>query len=311
MADLQQKPITSSIPNKAGLKTTTIPESSLSTTKPAKIDPRPKPKVEILELKDYKKAARTLYQAFAEDKVAQYCSRHLEKDPELRRKCDTKLLETFVYSYVTEGVVLVVKGDANTNGDGVDTNAADDDDSTFETVAIWATPESEVETTTPLDNPGFAEFASMTGPEGCKRVFGQLFNVLQDKCDEVMGVDVEGKDIQNLWTLVYIGSTPASRGKGNVRAMFEYMAERFIDPVAGIGYLESSNLTNTSIYEKFGFKPVLDVNFNGDLAVGDDDEPDHCRMDIMVRGVRGGKWKYLDDARRKFNYVVPDYSKLQ
>ncbi|GME93992.1 unnamed protein product [Ambrosiozyma monospora] len=90
--------------------------------------------------------------------------------------------------------------------------------------------------------------------------------------------------------------------------MFEYMFDRFIDPANGIGYLESSNLVNIPIYEKFGFRAVRDVYLYGDLD--DDVEPDQCRMDIMVRGVHGEKWKYLDDARQKFNYAVPENSKL-
>ncbi|GMF07958.1 unnamed protein product [Ambrosiozyma monospora] len=187
MTVLQQRP-TTSIPNMAELNPTLIPENSISTAEPTKqrnvkqqaSNPRPKPKIELLELKDYKKAARTLYQAFSKDKVALYCSRHLEKDPELRRKCDIMLFEAFVYSYVLEGVVLVVKGDSNTDGD----------DSTFETVALWATPESQVETYTTMVRSGFAKFAWMTGSEGRKRektnsIFGHWFILAQHLLLEV------------------------------------------------------------------------------------------------------------------------------
>lgn len=245
-------------------------------------------KVEILELKDARKAALTLYQSFDNDDVARYTSRHLENDPERRKQIDIQLYEAYVASHIMKGVAVVVKGDNH------------EDNATFETVALWEKPGVEVTDYLTLVRSGFAKLAWNTGSEGRRRIFGVLFKVLHESFHEIMDCDLNGT---NTFTLVYLGSTPAARGKGNVRKIFEYMFDNFIDPVGANAYLESSSIANFPIYEKFGFRAVRDI------WLGDKEDPiDKARMDIMIRGPKGEDWKYIDETRAKFNYEIHENS---
>ncbi|GMG36636.1 unnamed protein product [Ambrosiozyma monospora] len=254
---------------------------------------KPKPKVEVLNLSDSKKAGRTLFESFGpEDSVARYVNRHLEdSDLELKQRCDLLMYEAYTYSHMLHGLVVGVKGE-------------DTDSDSFETVAVWLHPEStDFDNYITLVRSGFARLAWMTGAEGRKRIFNDLFKVLHDQAEQILSNDKEHKD--NVWTLVYLGSTPAARGKGNVRAIFEYMIKNHVDPDNALLYLESSAFANIPIYEKFGLRCV------GDIWVGDKDAPDGdcARMDVMIRGPQGQEWKYLKQVREQRGYVIPDVSK--
>lgn len=89
-----------------------------------------KQEVVVLDLKDAKKAARTLYESFDDDGVARYVSRHLENDPERKKQVDLQYYEAYVVSHIMKGLVLAIKGDDHENKD------------TFETVSIWVRPDS-------------------------------------------------------------------------------------------------------------------------------------------------------------------------
>lgn len=246
--------------------------------------------VEILELKDARKAARTLYKSFDNDDVARYVSRHLEHDPKQKELVDMQLYEAYVTQHIMKGLALAIKGDDHENKDS------------FETVALWATPEStSMDDYITLIRSGFAKLAWNTGAEGRRRVFGVLFKVLHDNYDAIMSCDKE--DGENVYTLVYLGSSPDARGKGNVRKMFEYTFQNHIDKRNSLTYLESSAIANLPIYEKFGFKATADI------WLGDKEDPvDKARMDIMIRGPKGEEWKYLRETRERQGYTVPSAS---
>ncbi|ODV85711.1 hypothetical protein CANARDRAFT_197886 [[Candida] arabinofermentans NRRL YB-2248] len=227
-------------------------------------------KIEVLTFADVKKAARTLYYSFDDDDVHRYVSRHLEHDPEYRKKCDMLFYECYVHAHLIHGLVVAIKGEDHEQRD------------TFETVAVWTHPESEdFNNYLTLIRSGFARLAWMSGSEGRRRVFEDLFKVLHDN-----GADIIKRDPnhQNIWTLVYLGSTPHARGKGNVRAIFEHMFENYIDPANASAYLESSSLVNIPIYEKFGFRAVADI-WLGDK----NNKDDNARMDVMLRALSDEK----------------------
>lgn len=252
-----------------------------------------KTKIEILEFKDAKKAARTLYEAFDNDDVAKYVSRHLENEPERKKEVDLQLYEAYIISHIMKGVVFAIKGDNH------------EDKETFETVSIWVKPDSgALDDYLTLIRSGFAKLAWNTGSEGRRRIFNVMFKVLHDKYDEIVQIDEKNKE--NVWTLVYLGSTPLARGKGNVRKLFNYVFENYIDVNHSLTYLESSSLKNIPIYEKFGFRPVSDI------WLGDKEDPvDRARMDVMIRGVNGEKWEFLDEVREIEKYVIPEISVLK
>ncbi|QPG74776.1 hypothetical protein FOA43_002110 [Brettanomyces nanus] len=246
-------------------------------------------KVEILTFKDYKKAARTLLKAFDDDNVDRYLTRHLEDQPELKEKCDLLLYEAYVYSHMLKGMVVGVKGDDSENKDS------------FETVSIWVTPDTrDIDDYITMLRSGYAKLAWLTGAEGRRRVFHDMFRTLAENLDDIMAVD---PDRDNMWTLVYLGSTPKARGHGNVRAIMDYMFKNYIDPKDSITYLESSALRNVPIYERFGFRCVADE------WLGDKNATiDKARMDVMIRGPKGKKWKFLEETRKRRGYVIPDES---
>lgn len=250
------------------------------------------PKVEVLTFKDYKKAAYTLYKAFDDDDVDRYVSRHLDDQPELKKKCDLLLYEAYIYAIMLKGVVIGVKGEDSEKYD------------TFETVAAWTTPDTgTIEDYMTLLRSGFARLAWMTGAEGRRRIFNVLFNTLDDNATDILSADPDRK---NLFTLVYLGTVPRARGHGNVRAMFEYMFKTYIDPRNSISYLESSALRNIPIYEKFGFRAVSDE------WLGDKNAPvDKARMDVMIRGPEGKEWKYLEETRKRRKYDIPECSRMK
>lgn len=251
-----------------------------------------KSKVEVLGFDDCKKAARTLYESFDDDDVDRYLNRHLESDPELKKKCDLLVYEAYTYSLMLKGLVVGVKGDDHESKD------------TFETVAVWATPDTgDIEDYMTMLRSGFARLAWMTGSEGRRRIFGDLFSVLHDNYEDIMKID---PDRDNIYTLVYLGSMPHARGKGNVRAIFDYMFDNRIDPTNSLSYLESSALRNVPIYEHFGFRCVADE------WLGNKDDPsDRARMDVMIRGPHGEEWKYLEQVRQDRGYEIPSSSKLK
>jgi hypothetical protein len=244
--------------------------------------------VEILTFNDTKKAALTLYKAFDNDDVARFVSRHLENDPARKREIDLQMYEAYINSHIMKGLVIGIKGDNHEEKD------------IYETVSIWEKPNADITDYLTLIRSGFAKVAWNTGAEGRRRVFSIMFKILHDSFHEITDCDPNGS---NTWTLVYLGSTPDARGKGNVRKVFEYMFQEHIDPTGANAYLESSSVVNFPIYEKFGFRAVRDI------WLGDKNDPsDSARMDVMIRGPKGETWKYLDVAREKFNYEVHENS---
>ncbi|CDK27296.1 unnamed protein product [Kuraishia capsulata CBS 1993] len=241
-------------------------------------------KVELLTLADYKKAAATLYESFDDDDVARYVSNHLESDPERRKLADIALYEMYVYSHILRGQVVAVKGEDHESSD------------TFETVSVWVQPGAlPVDSWWTLLRSGYLKLSWYTGLKGRKRVFQEMFPLLHDSAHEILGDDAE-----KAYFLVYLGSTPKARGKGNVRAIFEYMFSNYIDKNGFVSYLESSSLKNLPIYEKFGFRCVSDI------WLGDKTNPkDSARMDVMVRGVKGEKWEQHDHVRKTRSYEPP------
>lgn len=246
-------------------------------------------RVEILGYNDVKKAALTLYTAFDDDDVARYATRHLEHDPVKKKKIDLQVYESYLVSHMMKGLVLGIKGDDHENKD------------TYETVSIWVRPDSgSLDDYLTLIRSGFAKLAWDTGSEGRRRIFSVMFKILHDNYEKIISID---PNHENTWTLVYLGSTPDARGKGNVREMLDYIFDNYIDPANSLTYLESSAIRNLPIYERFGFRAVADI------WLGDIEHPvDKARMDVMVRGPKGKQWEYLEEARKMMNYEIPEAS---
>lgn len=227
-----------------------------------------KAKVEILGFSDYKQVALTLYESFQNDLLSKYLTIHLAGNPDLKKRAEIALFEAYAYSHMLKGLVVGIRSE---------------DGKRFETVAVWARPDSgNMENFWTLVRSGYLKYAWLTGAEGRDRLFNGLFPLLHKTSHEVLG-----QAQTNTWSLIYLGSTPEARGKGNARAMFDFMFENYIDKKGCLSYLESSSSANIPIYEKFGYKLVKQI------VLGDpvDKDKDFAAFEIMVRGPMGKQWE--------------------
>ncbi|KAI3402494.2 hypothetical protein KGF56_004735 [Candida oxycetoniae] len=234
-----------------------------------------KPEVRRLTAKDVSKAAETLLQAFERDALSNFLTVHIQ-DWRERKLCELYLYEAYIQQHIAKGLVF---------GQG-------ETPSGFETISIWSHPESEEQGLNSFNNlmeAGYGKVWNMFGPEGRKKVFYGMLPLLHDSCERIINGDLRFKG-KGVYTLVYVGSTPDARGKGNLRKLFDFMFENYIDKNQGnLTYLESSSIKNLPIYEKFGFHLVEDI-YLGNKFEGAVEGKDYVVMNIMVRGIHGHNW---------------------
>lgn len=226
---------------------------------------------------DVPKAAATLYESFGTDALAKLLTNHIV-DPAHRRKVDLKLYECYLRQHLEKGICLGI-------GEGA---------TCFETVAIWSHPSSldeGLDSFAHLMDSGYAQLYDICGAEGQSKIFKGMLPLLHDTCERILALDPGLKD-RGVYTLVYLGLVQAARGKGNVRAMFEYMFARYIDLPGSnnIAYLESSSKDNIPIYNKFGFQFYEDIMLGSDKAPGAREGEDYAVMNVMIRGPFGAPW---------------------
>lgn len=234
-------------------------------------------RVRKLTYADVPKAAKTLQESFSEDALARLLTNHI-KDPEKKYKIDILLYEAYLRQHIAKGVCLGI----GETSDG------------FETVAIWSTPSSVadgLESFHTLMASGYGKLWEHAEQEGQEKIFEGMLPLLHDTSARIFATDKRFRG-KGVYTLVYLGSVASARGKGNVRTMFDYMFQKYIDvPNSNnIAYLESSSPDNIPIYNRFGF------HFYKDITLGDKDKPnakegdDYAVMNVMVRGSFGKDW---------------------
>lgn len=234
-------------------------------------------RVRILNYDDVPKAAETLRESFSSDALARLLTNHI-KDPVKRRQIDLMIFQTYLRQHIAKGICLGIGESA----DG------------FETVAVWSTPtslEEGLESFHTLMASGFGKLWELAEREGQEKIFEGMLPLLHDTAARIFATDKRFKG-KGVYTLVYLGSVAAARGKGNVRTMFDYMFTNYIDvPNSNhLAYLESSSPDNIPIYNRFGF------HFYKNIVLGDRDKPnaeegeDYAVMNVMVRGSFGEDW---------------------
>lgn len=231
--------------------------------------------IRILNISDCEKAAKCLLQAFRNDDLAKLLVNHIN-DEQHRKYCELMLYEAYIKQHILAGLVLGIN----------------ETDSDFETVAIWSVPDSiqrGLESFSTLMRAGYGKVWELYGEEGRFKVFDGMLPLLHDTCERILSTDDRFKG-KNLFTLVYLGSTDLARGKGNVRKMFDYMFENFIDVCPNnLSYLESSAVSNIPIYERFGFHFYEDIML-GNKQEGSKAGDDYAIMNVMIRGTNGADW---------------------
>lgn len=234
-------------------------------------------RVRVLGYKDVEKARRTLVKAFEADSLARLLTNHIH-DPEIKSIVDETLYDCYLRQHLAKGICLGV-------GEGPEE---------FETVAIWSDPtsvERGLDSFSNLMEAGYGKLWHLAGPEGREKIFEGMLPLLHTTFERILETDNRFKG-KGIYTLVYLGSVASARGKGNLRAIFEYMFKEFIDRPGSnnIAYLESSSADNIPIYNRFGF------HFYEDIVLGDKDragakEGDHYSvMNVMIRGSFGHDW---------------------
>ncbi|KAI5952201.1 hypothetical protein CANMA_005077 [Candida margitis] len=224
---------------------------------------------------DVPKAAATLLDAFSGDPLSNYLVHHIN-EPAKRTQCELALYEGYLRQHMTKGLVF---------GQG-------ETEQSFETVSIWSTPtsaEQGLESFSHLMESGYDKVWNLFGAQGRDKIFQGLMPLLHDSFDRITTSDkrFRGKDV---YTLVYVGSTAAARGKGNLRKLFTFMFDNYIDCDGSGGvltYLESSSSANIPIYERFGFHLVENIVLGEKAGV---EGKDCAVMNVMIRGIKGADW---------------------
>lgn len=229
----------------------------------------------LLDENDVEKAARTFLDAFSHDELSAYLTAHI-LSPALVEKCHLALYEAYLRQHMSHGIVI----------------GTNEDDMSFETVAVWATPESEedgLEDFATMCEAGYNKVWDLYGPGGRDKIFRGLLPLLHGAAHRILGSDSRISD-KDVYTLVYVGSTAKAQGKGNLRKMFNYMFDKYIDVSDNtISYLESSAASNIPIYNRFGFGEVESITLGEktkDAQVG----IHYAVLTIMIRGNRGIDW---------------------
>lgn len=231
--------------------------------------------IKVLTYADVPKAAVTLLEAFSDDYLAKYLVCHIKGEPE-RKYCEYKLYEAYLRQHIDFGIVLGV-------GELKDK---------FETVALWSLPDSYekgIESFSTLMKSGFGEVWDIYGDDGRHKVFDGLLPLLHDACERIISNDRRFFN-KNLYTLVYVGSTQESRGKGNLRKIFDYMFVNYMDKDPhSLAYLESSSPDNIPIYNRFGFHVYEDIVL-GNKGPGAVEGLDYAVMNVMIRRSKAYNW---------------------
>lgn len=235
-------------------------------------------RIRKLTLDDVPQAARTLHSSFGTDALAKLLTVHID-DAAHRDLVDRKLYECYLRQHINKGICLGIG----------------ESDEGFETVAVWSHPrsvEDGLDSFVNLMEAGYSELWELSGKEGQEKIFKGMLPLLHDTCERILTSDPRFLE-KGVYTLVYLGSEARARGKGNVRLMFEYMFEKYIDVPGNdhIAYLESSSESNIPIYNKFGFE------FYEDICLGSKEKPnakegdDFAVMNVMIRGTNGESWE--------------------
>lgn len=234
-------------------------------------------RVKVLTLADVPKAALTLQHSFAVDLLAKLLTNHIADDTH-KQLVDYTLYLCYLKQHIAKGLCL-----------GIGEN-----DTEFDTVAVWALPTSEedgIDSFANLMDAGYDKLWELAGPDGQDKIFKGMLPLLHDTCARIMASDARFRG-RGVYTLVYLGSVESARGKGNLRAIFEYMFRNYIDRpnTNHITYLESSSPTNIPIYAKFGFQLYEDIVLGDNRKPGAKEGDDYAVMHVMVRGPYGKAW---------------------
>ncbi|KAL9088442.1 MAG: hypothetical protein Q9165_006166 [Trypethelium subeluteriae] len=231
--------------------------------------------VRVCGIHEYKQAAQTLAEAFAEDDVAMYFIDTPDREhwtEEQKWNLHTQILEYVTYAHVMKGLVLTAGED-------------------YGCVALWSSnvfaiklvltqppssgrpdrmpPGHNMDDLYTIFRSGMWRLYFQLSSEGKKRFFTEFLPLLHDAKARTLG----DRD-HDSWYLVYLGTKKAARGKGFAKKVVERVT-KMADVQNKACYLESSNDKNPAIYMRWGFELARKVV----LQRG----PENIELDIMIR----------------------------
>ncbi|OUT22530.1 hypothetical protein CAS74_002269 [Pichia kudriavzevii] len=179
--------------------------------------------VEVLSIKDYKKAARTLQIAFQDDLYVNYLTSGLS-DTTTKEQLDLALFEATAYSTIMNGLLVAVR----------DREAEESDpQAPFLAVACFQKPEKDEKSSTSrslfshlwtMYQTGYLKFVYLANKETRRRVFDEQWKLLDQLKEEVLG-----DQLNKSWYLSDIGAIPKGRGQGLARKLVEFVCHNYID----------------------------------------------------------------------------------
>lgn len=180
--------------------------------------------VEVLTIKDYKKAAKTLQIAFKEDLYVNYLTANIE-DPKLKAQLDLALFEATTYDTILSGLAVAVRDVA---AEAVDPGAP------FLAVACFDKPhppeEAKKENKSLFNylwnmyGGGYLRFVWMANKETRQRVFDEQWELLDD-----LRLSVLGDEYSRSWYMSDIGAIPRGRGMGLSRRLLDFVCQNYVD----------------------------------------------------------------------------------
>lgn len=154
---------------------------------------------------EYKAAAYSLAEAFADDHVIRYpidTPDRMHWTEKERFDLHRQALEYITYAHCVKGLVTTVGDD-------------------YAGVALWMPPGKNMDDWFTILRSGMWRLTFQLSSEGKKRFFDEFLPLLHTTKEEVMG-----KRDAECWYLVYLGTKPASRGKGCARKLVEHITQR-------------------------------------------------------------------------------------
>ncbi|VEU19989.1 DEKNAAC100401 [Brettanomyces naardenensis] len=198
-----------------------LQNSDISSTHVKSVKPS-KPHIEVVDIKDFKKAAKTLEIAFRDDLYVRYLTSGIN-DTKLKEQLDLALFEATVYSTILSGLVIAVR---DVEGEKEDPEAP------FLAVACFERPRPRPDSNSKsllrslwsMYQGGYLKFIWLANKETRQRVLEEQSSMLEKFRSSVLGDEFESS-----WYLSDIGAIPKGRGKGLARALIDYVCHNYID----------------------------------------------------------------------------------
>lgn len=180
--------------------------------------------VEVLTIKDYKKAAKTLQIAFKEDLYVNYLTSNID-DEKMKHQLDLALFEATTYGTILSGLCIAVR----------DVEAElRDPDAPFLAVACFDKPHAREESKKEnkslfnylwnMYDGGYLKFVWLANKETRQRVFDEQWELLDE-----LKLSVLGDQYSRSWYMSDIGAIPRGRGMGLSRRLLDYVCQNYVD----------------------------------------------------------------------------------